>query len=246
MVFIPYTPPTTYLSLILKQLGYSSLKANLLAIPQQFFFAINMIPYAWLSARFNERSFMASLSNFWNLAFLIPLYLLKESQTSYYNWVRYGLITALTSVPYCTLSKSISNPLLILALTLTILVLPTPTLLTTLGHPFLIGWVSQNSQSVRNRAVSLCLYNMSVQVGNILATRIYTNGDKPYYRKGNLALIFLAVLSIVLCWLVKLYYIQRNKQKTRAWEKLSPDEQLQYKLTTKDEGSKRLDALFVH
>ena len=87
---------------------------------------------------------------------------------------------------------------------------------------------------------------MSVQMGSILATRIYTNGDKPFYRKGNLALISLAVLSIVLCWLVKLYYIQRNKQKQRAWEQLSPDDQLQYKLTTKDEGSKRLDVLFVH
>lgn len=44
---------------------------------------------------------MASFSNFWCLAFLIPMYLLKESSSSYYNWVRYGLITALTSVPYC-------------------------------------------------------------------------------------------------------------------------------------------------
>ncbi|SPO24710.1 related to permease [Ustilago trichophora] len=214
IIFIPYSPPQTYLSLILKQLGYGTLQANLLAIPSQFFFALNTIPYTWLSAKLNEKSFMASLSNVWNLAFLIPLYLLKESSSNYYNWVRYGLITALTSVPYC--------------------------------HPFLIGWVSQNSQSVRNRTVSLCLYNMSVQVGSILATRVYTNHDKPYYRKGNLALISLAALSIVLCWLVKLYYVQRNKQKRRVWENLSADEQLQYKLTTKDEGAKRLDVLFVH
>ncbi|KAJ9478382.1 putative transporter [Pseudozyma hubeiensis] len=214
IVFIPYSPPQTYLSLILKQLGYTTLKANLLAIPSQFFFALNTIPYTWLSARLNERSILASLSNVWNLAFLIPLYLLKESSTNHYNWVRYALITVLTSVPYC--------------------------------HPFLIGWVSQNSQSVRNRAVSLCLYNMSVQVGSILATRIYTNGDKPYYRKGNLSLIILAVVSILLCWLVKLYYIQRNKQKLRVWDNLSEEERLQYKLTTTDKGAKRLDALFVH
>ncbi|GAC96449.1 hypothetical protein PHSY_004029 [Pseudozyma hubeiensis SY62] len=214
IVFIPYSPPQTYLSLILKQLGYTTLKSNLLAIPSQFFFALNTIPYSWLSARLNERSILASLSNVWNLAFLIPLYLLKESSTNHYNWIRYALITVLTSVPYC--------------------------------HPFLIGWVSQNSQSVRNRAVSLCLYNMSVQVGSILATRIYTNGDKPYYRKGNLSLIILAVVSILLCWLVKLYYIQRNKQKLRVWDNLSEEERLQYKLTTTDKGAKRLDVLFVH
>ncbi|KIS70359.1 uncharacterized protein UMAG_01528 [Mycosarcoma maydis] len=214
VVFIPYSPPQTYLSLILRQLGYTTLKSNLLAIPSQFFFALNTIPYTWLSARLNERSILASLSNVWNISFLIPLYLLKESSTNHYNWVRYALITVLTSVPYC--------------------------------HPFLIGWVSQNSQSVRNRAVSLCLYNMSVQVGSILSTRVYTNGDKPYYRKGNLALISLAALSIVLCWLVKLYYIRRNKQKLRVWDSLSADEKLQYKLTTKDKGAKRLDVLFVH
>ncbi|KAJ1028743.1 hypothetical protein NDA16_001908 [Ustilago loliicola] len=214
VVFQSYNPPQTYLSLILKQLKFGTLQSNLLAIPSQFFFALNTIPYAWLSAKLNERGILASLSNFWTLAFFIPLYLLKHSMEEKYNWIRYGLITALTSVPYC--------------------------------HPFLIGWVSQNSQSVRNRAVSLCLYNMSVQVGSILATRIYTAGDKPYYIKGNIALISLASLSIVLCWLVKLYYIQRNKQKKRVWEALSADEQLQYKLTTKDEGSKRLDVLFVH
>ncbi|SNX83371.1 related to permease [Melanopsichium pennsylvanicum] len=214
VVFIPYSPPQTYLSLILRQLGYGTLRSNLLCIPSQFFFALNTIPYTWLSARLNERSILASLSNVWNLAFLIPLYLLKESSSNHYDWIRYALITALTSVPYC--------------------------------HPFLIGWVSQNSQSVRNRAVALCLYNMSVQVGSILSTRIYTNGDRPYYRKGNLALISLAVLSIVLCWLVKFYYIQRNKQKRRVWDSLSAEQQLEYKHNTKDEGAKRLDVLLVH
>ena len=87
---------------------------------------------------------------------------------------------------------------------------------------------------------------MSVQVGSILSTRIYTNGDKPYYRKGNLALISLAALSILLCWLVKAYYIQKNKQKRKVWEALSEDEKLEYKLTTKDEGAKRLEVFLVH
>lgn len=79
----------------------------------------------------------------------------------------------------------------------------------------MIGWVSQNSQSVRNRAVSLCLYNMSVQVGSVLATRIYTAGEKPYYAKGNLALISLACLSIVLCWLAKLYTLDATSRRSR-------------------------------
>lgn len=108
IIFIPYSPPSSYLSLLLKQLGYSTLQSNLLAIPSQFFFALNMIPYTRLSAKLNERGILASFSNVWCLAFLIPLYLLKEVTTPYYDWVRYGLITALTSVPYC---KSLFPPI---------------------------------------------------------------------------------------------------------------------------------------
>ena len=101
VIFIPYSPPSSYLSLILKQLGYSTLQSNLLAIPSQFFFAINMISYTRLSARFNERGIMASLSDVWCLAFLIPLYLLNEVSTPHYDWIRYALTTCLISVPYC-------------------------------------------------------------------------------------------------------------------------------------------------
>lgn len=93
-----------YLSLILKQLKFGTLQSNLLAIPSQFFFALNTVPYAWLSARLNERGILASLSNVWTLAFLIPLYLLKHSMEEKCNWIRYGLITALKSVPYCKLT----------------------------------------------------------------------------------------------------------------------------------------------
>jgi hypothetical protein len=53
---------------------------------------------------------------------------------------------------------------------------------------------------------------MSVQVGSVLATRIYTAGEKPYYAKGNLALISLACLSIVLCWLAKLYTLEQAEE----------------------------------
>ncbi|KAJ1027543.1 hypothetical protein NDA18_003545 [Ustilago nuda] len=41
VVFQSYNPPQMYLSLILKQLKFSTLQSNLLAIPSQFFFALN-------------------------------------------------------------------------------------------------------------------------------------------------------------------------------------------------------------
>jgi hypothetical protein len=39
MAYIPPSPPTTYLSYILRQLGFSTFQANMLLIPSQFFFA---------------------------------------------------------------------------------------------------------------------------------------------------------------------------------------------------------------
>lgn len=214
VLVIPLSPPSTYLSLTLKQLGFSTLQSNLLCIPSQFWFALNVVPYAWLSTKLNERGILASVSSIWTLAFLIPLYLLHESDSSRYAWTRYALTICLCAAPFC--------------------------------HPFLIGWASQNSTSVRNRTVALCLYNMSVQIGTVVSTQIYRDNDKPYYRKGNLALIVIAAFGAVLCWVVKMYYVLRNKQKRRVWEAMEVSERIEYKRTAEVEGTKRLDVFFVH
>ncbi|KAN0063321.1 hypothetical protein ACQY0O_004486 [Thecaphora frezii] len=214
VVFIPWQPPSTIISYILKSLKYSTLEANLLAIPGQLFFAINNVIITWVSVRTDERGIVASFANIWTLPFLVVLYCLPTVVTVHYAWVRFAIITCITAVPYC--------------------------------HPILIGWISQNSHSVRNRAVALCLYNMSVQVSSILATRIYTTKDQPFYNVGNRALIGLAAWSIVQCWLTKLYYMWRNRQKQRIWNTMTPKEQTHYITTTEDQGTQRLDVRFVH
>ncbi|WFD34841.1 hypothetical protein MCUN1_001685 [Malassezia cuniculi] len=118
------------------------------------------------------------------------------------------------------------------------------------GYPFplafLVGWVSQNSFSVRNRTVSLCLLNMSVQVGSIMATRFYTDGEKPFYQNGNIALIAVSAFSILLCILAKLYYIHRNNQKKKIWDRMTPEQQVEYTTTTTSTGPRRLDVMFIH
>lgn len=214
VIYIPFQPPQTYLSLTLKQLGFTTLHSNLLAIPSQFLFAVNCLWMSWLARRLNERSFVSSLANIWTLPLLVALYCIPRSLESYWSWVRFALLSLIASFPYC--------------------------------HPTVISWLSRNSLSVRNRAVSMCFYNMSYQIGSIAATRIFTQGDQPFYGKGIAALIAISAFAIVQCWLTKAYYIARNRSKQAKWAALMPDEQVEYKLTSQDEGAARLDSRFVH
>ncbi|KAB5591823.1 MFS transporter [Ceratobasidium theobromae] len=121
------------------------------------------------------------------------------------------------------------------------------TLLTLLiGHPFahpiLVGWNSQNSNTVRTRTVSAALYNIFVQAASLIATHIYNEDDKPFYHKGNKVLTAITASNIVLYFLVKQYYIQRNKWKAARWNAMNTEEKAYYLETTTDKGNKRLVA----
>lgn len=96
--YIPPSPPGTYLSFILRKLGYSVFQANLLTIPSQFLFAVNLLIVTWVSERLKERAIISSLSNWWILPWLIALVTLPADANP---WVRYALLTGLLSYPYC-------------------------------------------------------------------------------------------------------------------------------------------------
>ncbi|KAH7132385.1 major facilitator superfamily domain-containing protein [Dendryphion nanum] len=209
--YIPPSPPTTYLSYILRKLGFSVFQANLLAIPSQFLFAIQLLVLTWFSEKVKERSIVSSLSNVWLFPWLVALVTLSPKANP---WIRYALLTGLLSYPYC--------------------------------HAILVGWNAKNSNAVRTRAVSAALYNMFVQSGNMIATNIYRDDDQPLYRRGNKILLGITCFNIVLFWLVKGFYIWRNKVRDRKWNALTKEEQDDYVLSTKDEGMKRLDFRFAH
>jgi hypothetical protein len=96
--YIPPSPPANYLSYILRQLGFSVFEANLLAIPSQFLFAVQLLVVTWLSRKFNERSIMSSLSNIWIFPWLVALVVLPGTASP---WIRYVLLSGLLSYPYC-------------------------------------------------------------------------------------------------------------------------------------------------
>ncbi|KAI0847772.1 MFS general substrate transporter [Daldinia vernicosa] len=209
--YIPPAPPSNYLSYILRQIGFSVFEANLLAIPSQFLFAVNLLIVTWVSRHFNERSIISSSSNIWIFPWILALVLLPDTASP---WVRYAMLTGLLSYPYC--------------------------------HAILVGWNAKNSNAVRTRAVSAALYNMFVQSGNIIASNIYRDDDQPLYRRGNRILLGITVFNIALFYIVKAFYIWRNKLRDRKWNSMTQEEQENYILTTKDEGMQRLDFRFVH
>ncbi|KAK4494268.1 hypothetical protein PRZ48_014566 [Zasmidium cellare] len=96
--YIPPSPPSNYLSYILRQMGFSTLNANLLTIPSQFLFGVNLLIVSWVSEKIGERAFISSLSNIWILPWLAALVGLGASAS---DWVRYALLTGLLSYPYC-------------------------------------------------------------------------------------------------------------------------------------------------
>ncbi|CAG9992753.1 unnamed protein product [Clonostachys byssicola] len=211
MVYIPPSPFNTYLSYILREIGFSVFHANLLAIPSQFLYAVNLLIITWVSERVKERSILSSISNIWIFPWLLALVVLPATISP---WVRYALITGLLSYPYC--------------------------------HAILVGWNAKNSNSVRTRAISAALYNMFVQAGNIAASNIYREEDKPLYRRGNKILIGITSANILLFYFVKAFYVWRNKVRDRKWNALTKEQQEDYTLNTTDEGQQRLDFRFAH
>ncbi|KAF5719789.1 permease [Fusarium globosum] len=211
MVYIPPAPFNTYLSFILRQIGFSVFEANLLAIPSQFLYAVNLLIITWLSERVQERGMLSSLSNIWIFPWVLALVVLPGDISP---WVRYALITGLLSYPYC--------------------------------HAILVGWNAKNSNSVRTRAISAALYNMFVQTGNIAASNIFREDDQPLYRRGNRVILGITSANIVLFYIVKAFYIWRNKVRDARWNALTREQQQDYILNTTDEGQQRLDFRFAH
>lgn len=112
-------------------------------------------------------------------------------------------------------------------------------------HAIVVSWASRNSGSVRTRSVSAALYNMTVQMGNIVSSNIYREADKPKYRRGNDILIALNLLAIGLFFFAKFYYKARNASRAKKWDSMSVEQREEYLQTTKDEGNKRLDFRFA-
>ncbi|CAF1030525.1 unnamed protein product [Rotaria sp. Silwood1] len=108
------------------------------------------------------------------------------------------------------------------------------------------AWTSENSNSVRTRAVSIAINNIMVNLGSIAGSNIYRKDDAPNYRRGNLVCLVILSINIVLFLVTKIYFILRNQYHRRRWNAMTVQEQDAYLAANKHLGNKRFDFQFAH
>ncbi|KAL2071872.1 hypothetical protein VTL71DRAFT_13107 [Oculimacula yallundae] len=100
-------------------------------------------------------------------------------------------------------------------------------IMTLLSYPYChainVGWASRNSNNVGSRSVSTALYNMSVQLGGIIAANIYREDDKQLYKRGNRVLIGIDIMVICLFLFTKAYYVTKNKVRDKKWNAMTQE-----------------------
>lgn len=106
-------------------------------------------------------------------------------------------------------------------------------------HAILVAQTSRNAATVRSRTIGSSLYNMAVQLGNIISTQIYRTKDAPRYYTGNKVLLAFVAYNIVLILGSKVYYEWRNAKRDKIWKSMTREQRLDYLATTKDKGNKR-------
>jgi len=95
---LPTTPPTQYLTLSLKGLGFDTFKTNLLVIPSSVFHIFTLIAITYFSEVVGEMSFTAMFSQVWTLPFLVYIYVVDINSIN--KWKAWGIMTGLLSFPH--------------------------------------------------------------------------------------------------------------------------------------------------
>ncbi|KAF8493574.1 allantoate permease [Gautieria morchelliformis] len=97
MVGIPTSPPETYLTLSLKNFGFSTLQTNLLTIPSTVVGMVTLFAITLISEAVDSRSLVSMAEDLWVLPCLVTLYLLPAMPNP---WTYYIVATVLLSYPY--------------------------------------------------------------------------------------------------------------------------------------------------
>lgn len=126
LAYMPQSPATKYITLVLKDSGFDTFTTNLLTIPavssvlpfgnnqniltkvQSFFHIITLILLTRLSEWKQEKSLVSMLQAVWTLPCIIALKLWPGLIDD--RWGTYAIVTVLLSYPYCRKSIDHANP----------------------------------------------------------------------------------------------------------------------------------------
>lgn len=94
---VPVTPPQTYLTLSLRELGFDTTQSNLLSIPSIVLGIITLLISCYLSEIIDSRVGACVILQFWALPLLIALHTFTDATSP---WVYFAVVTLITGFPY--------------------------------------------------------------------------------------------------------------------------------------------------
>jgi hypothetical protein len=94
---MPMGPPSQYLTLSLKGLGFDTFQTNLLVIPSQVLSMINLLFFTRVAQWTGHLAFNVIIGQVWALPFLISLYVLDTSTEN--KWIVWAIVSLLLSYP---------------------------------------------------------------------------------------------------------------------------------------------------
>ncbi|KAH7149095.1 major facilitator superfamily domain-containing protein [Dactylonectria estremocensis] len=93
----PVVPPKQYLTLLLRDLGFSTVVTNLLTVPTMFLTMCTILGITYVSELLDERALTAMVSQLWALPFLAFLYAVDITQVN--RWLAWAMLTHLLAYP---------------------------------------------------------------------------------------------------------------------------------------------------
>ncbi|KAF9532116.1 major facilitator superfamily domain-containing protein [Crepidotus variabilis] len=94
---VPVQPPQTYLTLSLRNLGFTTTQTSLLSIPSTFLGMCLLVLAAFMSEAINSRVLATVILQFWALPLLIALYTFNKSTS---QWAYYAVVSLIAGFPY--------------------------------------------------------------------------------------------------------------------------------------------------
>jgi len=230
LALIPIFPVKNYLHLTLRRLGFSTFKANMLAIPAGLLQIPTVLCLAWSSSHFDERTWHCVFAISYTIPLLTALEVLPPSKPFYSHAASRSSIPAARPQTHPSSFSATSSdqhytadentwPRYILCTLLS--GAPSP-------YPILLSWLSATSPSTHLRGTSVAVFTTLCLAGTVIASQIYQRSDEPDYYTGNKVLLAVAGSGVVALVCQRMWFRRVNGYRKRVWEAMSEEERDEY------------------